>query len=217
MELATYKTKIKILKPSGIERAKVAFPVFRESDYMWEKFYIQTANVYNYNPVAKKLEQSTFEDGEWLIGGNNIKEKKINKNYIIKNFTLPDVKVGSIIELEYVIETPFVFSFEWHFQKNIPVIYSKLRYRTNSPFVYANHLNSDRKFDEYSEEVLKTRSTSLKETAITFGMKNIPAFKENNKNDMITLYFQLNKQRLSTMEYEYIVRDWKEYSKEILA
>ena len=217
----TYKTKIKILKPSGIERAKFAIPVFQESEYMWENFYVQTANVYNYNPITKQIEQSTYQDEEWLIGGKKTKENKLNKNFTIKNFTFPDVKVGSIIEIEYVIETPFVFSFEWLFQKNIPVVYSKLRYRANAPLVYVQHLNSNKKFDEYNEELLRTYSSTIKQMAFTFGMKDIAAFKIGNKNDMLTLYFQL-KQKISienenVMGSEEIVGNWKEYSNEILA
>ena len=221
----TCKIKIKILKPSGIERAKFAFPVFQESEYMWEKFYVQTANVYNYDTITKKTETSTFEDEEWLIGGKKTKENKLNSNYTVKNFTLSDVKVGSIIELEYVIETPFGFSFEWQFQKNIPVVYSKIRYRANAPLIYVQHLNSDKKFDEYNEEVLKTYSSTVKQMAFTFGMKDIPAFKAGNKNDMLTLYFQLKKQAFIGSNYqskdlmatEEIVSNWKEYSNEILA
>ena len=218
----TYKTKIKILKPSGIERAKFAIPIFKESEYIWENFYVQTATIYNYDSI-NKIVATKFEDEEWLIGGKKTKENKLNKNYTVKNFTLPDVKVGSVIELEYAIETPFGFSFEWQFQKDIPVVYSKFRYRTNSPLVYAYRLNSNKKFDEYYEDVLRTTSSTSKEAAHVFGMKNLSAFKKGSENGILTLYFQLKGQReasnsiYQTQDKSFeIVRDWKEYSYEIL-
>ena len=209
----SYKTKIKILKPSGIERAKFAIPVFNESEYVWEKFYIQTANVYNYNSITKQLEKSTFEDEEWLFGGKKTKETKLNSNYIIKKFTLPNVKVGSIIELEYIIETPFVFAFSWQFQKNIPVVYSNFCYRTAPYSTYGYYLNSDKKFDYYNEEIIKNYSDARKEKILTFVIKNIPAFKPDNKNGMLTLEFQYNEPNPHTAT----LRDWNEFNTEILA
>jgi len=219
----TYKTKIKILKESGIERAKFAIPVYKESEYIWDNFYIQTANVFNYDSTANKMIKTSFEDEEWLIDVKKIKEHKLNKNFVIKNFALRDVKVGSIIEVEYAIETPFGFSFQWQYQKDIPVVYSKIRYRTNSPLIYAYRLNSDKKFDEFYEDVIRTQSSTSKETAYVLGMKNIPAFKPGSKNEILTIYFQLKEQKAVTntafqtdvKSFE-IARDWKEYSYEIL-
>jgi len=218
----TYKIKIKILKPSGIERAKFAIPVFRESEYMFENFYIQIANVYNYDTITKKIVKATFEDEEWVVRGRNTKENKLNKNYIIKMFTMPDVKVGSIVELEYAIETPFVFSFQWQYQRNIPVMYSKIRYRTVPHLAYNYRLNSDRKFDEFNEELLflkEDRNNSQREKAFNFGMRNIPAYnKDKNQNKgMLAIDFQLFEQRYNVGDAVDIVKTWKDFSKEILA
>ncbi|MDR0829631.1 MAG: DUF3857 domain-containing protein [Prevotellaceae bacterium] len=213
----TYKTKIKILKSSGVERGKFAIPIFKESEYMFEKFYIQTANVYNYNTQTNQIEQSVFEDEAWLIAGKKVKEVKLNNNYTINEFTLPNVKVGSIIELEYVVETPFVFSFQWQFQKSIPVIYSKIRCRTNAFYAYTSRLNSNKKFDEYNEETLLEQIFNQREKAFTFGMKNLPSLKKDSKSRMLAIDFQLQEQRHGTVSSFKVFCDWKEYSSEILS
>ena len=212
-----YKMKIKILKESGMERAKFAIPVFNGNVYMWDKFTIQSVNVYNYDTINKKIEKKNFKDKESIIGGKFINDNDLNSNYTIKNFALNDVSVGSIIELEYAIETPFIFSFQWQFQKNIPIVYSKLRYQTTPFLIYVYQLNNDKKFDEYYEEYLKAQSKTANEKSYVFGMKNIPAFKNNKENDVLTINFQLNEQRNPyTMTNYDVVPIWQTYSNEII-
>jgi hypothetical protein len=220
--IKNYNIKIKVLQPSGVKQANFAIPVFKESEYMWEKFYIRSAKVFNLDNNNLKL--STFEDENCLIGCKNVKEEAIGKNWVVKKFTLPDVKVGSIILLQYTIETPFIFSFDWQFQKNIPVVYSKIRYRTIPHYSYTYRHNSDKKLDEYNEESLRTfenremLGTNIREKAFTFGMKDLPAFKENGKNDMLEVAFQLKEQRAYREEKHYeAIATWKEFSSEILA
>jgi len=52
---------------------------------------------------------------------------KLDKNYIVKKFTLPNVKEGSILEYSYVTQSDFTYTLEdWYFQGAYPCKFSSL-------------------------------------------------------------------------------------------
>ena len=184
------KIKIKILKQSGINYADFEIPLYEEgrnSDILT----INEAVVYNY------------EENTTALDRKKVFEEKISNNWKVKKFTMPNVKEGSIIELDYMIETPFFFNMgTWEFQKRIPVVYSKLRYRAIPYYEYSSLLKGASKFTEYSRNVLDARiqigNYLYQEVEFIFGEKNIPAFRDeefitNPKNYMLSLIFQMSK------------------------
>src|SRR5690606_3529815 len=49
-----------------------------------------------------------------------------NKFYNIHKFAIPNVKVGSVIEVMYTLESPFIYNFRsWEFQSDIPKLKSE--------------------------------------------------------------------------------------------
>ena len=49
-----------------------------------------------------------------------------SKFYDAKKFAIPNVKEGSVIEVFYTLESPFVFQFRsWEFQSEIPKLQSE--------------------------------------------------------------------------------------------
>jgi len=62
---------------------------------------------------------------------------RFDKNYIIKKFTLPNVKEGSIIEFSYKTFSAFIFSLdEWYFQGNYPCKYSSFTLKLPEYYQY---------------------------------------------------------------------------------
>jgi len=99
-------TKVKILKKEGFSWANAQFP--SNQGYFVKGF---THNLENGQIVSTKLEKDQIFPVEYAKG-----------RYIVK-FTMPNVKVGSVIE--YRINYPGIPN-NWNFQLPIPVIWSEL-------------------------------------------------------------------------------------------
>lgn len=107
------KLKIKIYKKEGYDWANFSVP-FSTGEYGQS---VDVKNAATYNIVAGKIEKTKLKsDGEF--------EEKVNKYWSRKKITMPNVKEGSIIELEYEIKDKGIGSIdEWYFQSSIPINY----------------------------------------------------------------------------------------------
>ncbi len=122
--------KLKIYKKGGYEWANTVVPFYiggnnRES--------VTFSKAITYNLVNGQIEKTKAKSE------NEFSEQK-NKYWGLRKMTMPNVKVGSIIELKYTIYSPFISNFpEWKFQKTIPVNFSE--YTTDIPeyFFYNVH------------------------------------------------------------------------------
>jgi hypothetical protein len=86
-----------------------------------------TFNIENGKVVKQKLER----DG--------IFSEKESKNYQITKFTMPNVKVGSVIDVMYFVTSPYTFSLKpWYFQNAIPVRKSVCHLKIPEYYIYKN-------------------------------------------------------------------------------
>jgi hypothetical protein len=113
------RVRIKILKDKGLNRANIHIKYY--SFGARENVKGISAQTYNLDEAGNikitKLDKKLVYD------------KKLNKRYSEIAFTLPEVKVGSVIEYKYTIEG--VGARRWYFQQSIPVQLS--RYAVNFP------------------------------------------------------------------------------------
>ncbi len=109
-------TRIKILKKTGYDYADFEIPLYNTASGE-EKILGLKAVTYNSN--KGKLEKSK------LKGGDVFKDK-YNSNWILTKFSMPNVNVGSIIEVKYTIMSDFNYKLpDWKFQDYIPVLWSE--------------------------------------------------------------------------------------------
>jgi hypothetical protein len=105
--------RIKILNNKGFDAANFSIFLYSQN-FDVEKlkdFKAQTYNLENNSVVTSKLDVKDIFD------------EKVKKNLVKKKFTFPAVKVGSIIEVEYVIKSDFLFNLQpWSFQGEYPCI-----------------------------------------------------------------------------------------------
>jgi len=212
--------KIKILKQAGIEYANIEIPYYVDDNHNgFEEIRNVEARTYNYTNAT--LTKTEFD-------AKKIFDEKINEKWNVKKFAMPDVKEGSVIEVKYEIVTPFYFNMgEWNFQKRIPVVHSKLEYRAIPYYEYTYIAKGINKFDEYSSKVINNdvRFGNLlyREMSYVFGLKDIPAFRDEEfisspQNYMISLNFQLSKYNFPRGGSKEIMTTWpqmiKDFSKE---
>lgn len=112
------KTRLKVLKPEGkcVADKKI---VFQESETNRTTKEIVTGlkatayNLENGKLVKTKMERSM------------INEERIDKNQKQLKFSVPQVKVGTVIEYEYRIQSDYYYNIrDWYAQSNIPVLYT---------------------------------------------------------------------------------------------
>lgn len=204
----TRRIKIKILKQAGIEYASFEIPYYMEGRD-WETIEYIEGTTYNY------------ENGELsktALTKNNIFEEKINNNLNIKKITFADVREGSVIELKYKIVTPYFYHMrEWQFQRKIPVVYSRLKYKAIPYYEYAYLAKGLSQFDEQTSVLLSGEKRFgrlvYQEQEFTFGKKDIPAFKDEkyitSVNDyMMAIKFQLSKYYSPNGSSEELITTW---------
>lgn len=210
------KTKIKILKQAGVKYATIEIPYYTENRD-WEMIYNIEATTYNYGDG--KLTKSELDT-------KNIFEEKINDRVRVKRITLPDVREGSLVEIGYTISTPYYFNMrKWEFQRKIPVIYSKLRYRAIPYYVYTYIARGITKFDEFKSEPqsneIRFGQLLYREMIYDFGLKNIAAFKDeeyitSEKDYMASLDFQMSQINYPNGSSKQIISTWPDMCNDFL-
>lgn len=123
-------TRIKILKENGLDWANQQVLLYNNNKGSQERLSPikgQTYNLVNGQVEKTKLKNSSEFREKW------------SEHYDKVKFTMPNARVGSIIEFEYQITSEFLFNFrDWAFQHSIPVAWSE--YRTYIPEYYKYQL-----------------------------------------------------------------------------
>jgi transglutaminase-like putative cysteine protease len=143
-------TRIKILSKDGLDRANFSIPLFHSggSDEKLSGLKAVTYNLENGKVVESKLKSEA------------VFKEKYDANIDITKITLPNVKVGSVIEITYRVLSDFVVNFQdWEFQRDIPVVLSE--YRATVP----EYFNYDKYMQGYI--VLSANEHSRKPNSIT--------------------------------------------------
>ena len=124
------KTKIKIYNKDGYDWGNFEMLLYNQ---MNAKQTLEIKSAYTYNLVGDKIEKSKLKsDGEFV--------EKVNEYWTKKKITMPNVKEGSIIEIEYSIKDEGTGLIdEWTFQDEIPVDFSEYTTLIPEYYVYNTH------------------------------------------------------------------------------
>lgn len=109
------KTRIKILNSNQLDQANQEVYLFIGEE---DRETIGSLKGTTYNLENGKIEENSLKK-------DAIFKESIENKYATTRFAMPNVKVGSIIEYEYTIRSPFIHSLpNWKFQHEIPTIVS---------------------------------------------------------------------------------------------
>jgi len=204
---SSYYQKIKFFTKENFEHATYTIPLTNES------------NVINIKAVTHNNLDKTYLDEDLIY------EERINDDKREVKFTLPNLKEGSIIEVEYTVETPIKFNLtSWVFQSDIPVKYSQFKASIPGNYVFNRKLSGFLKLKTNTSEVKRNcfiishfeRASSCE--VVTYAMENIPAFIEEeymtDKDNFISkIKFELSEyQRINGTKDKY-TSTWKDVDK----
>lgn len=215
-----YHARIKILNVRGLGEANFEIPLYR-SGANYEK--LRTVRATSFSLENSSLKETSFD-------AKNIMVENRNKYWQIVKFAVPDVRVGSVIEVAYEIETPFIYNFKsWSFQSDIPKV--KSTYVANIPALYNYNvsLSGYLKLSRNESKLIKSclgRSTthqggfSVDCSHFTYGMVNIPAFIEEDfmtsrKNFLSAIHFELSEIRQLDGGVDRVTKEWKDAESEL--
>jgi transglutaminase-like putative cysteine protease len=208
-------TKIKILSKAGFKYGEIEIPYYKEKQKAEEVYDIEayTYNQENGLPKISKLDK------------DNIFNEKTSGNWYNKKFAMPDVKEGSVIEFRYKIESPYFFNFrDWSFQSKIPEVYSEFTFRMIPFYEYHCILQGAAKCDYSKSEVgvekKRIGEIEYKEKTFVFGMRNVPAFRDEDYITSVNDYIMKMEFQLAVVYYmtgtkQEIITTWPAYIKEL--
>ena len=170
------KNRLKVLKPEGkrVADGQIVF-IDREAAHGTRETVVSlkgTAyNMENGKVVKTKMDKSM------------INEERLDKNQKVTKFSVPQVKVGTVIEYEYTISSDFFYNIrDWNAQQDIPVLYAK--YHTTIPqwFIFNFEERGKTTFEKKTENgsttaILRGASEQIDATIRTFTGRNLPALK----------------------------------------
>ena len=221
-----FQVKIRIYKKEGLDWANFKIPYYigyknLDADYV----DIVSGNTYNLEN-DKIVKSKVTSEGRF--------KEKVNENWGAKSVTFPNVKEGSIIELEYKLRTQDISTLpDFQFQYSIPVNYAE--YKTEIPafYVYSGikrgYIDMDIKQEvspvsksyESSADMSKSdRRLSYNQVEATYKASNIPAVKDEDFINNINNYYGKIEQELQMIQYpdekpKNITTTWEDVAKSI--
>jgi transglutaminase-like putative cysteine protease len=125
--LLEYHVKIKILKTEGLDQANFRILLRKNGS---TKEFIREVEGFTYNVIGGSLRKTPMPRKSTFT-------TSLNEYRDESTFTLPEVQVGSVIEVRYILESPFIFNFyPWRFQSEIPKQRSEFWARIPANYVY---------------------------------------------------------------------------------
>lgn len=218
--------KVHILNKNGYDAGDISILLYNSgrSEESVRGLKAVSYNLENGKVVETKLEKSS------------IFTESINNKWSMVKFTLPNLKEGTIFEIEYTLTSEFIFNFHpWEFQGNYPRLWSEYKAAIPQFMVYLFlaqgyhpfHINTNRSYNTVfsvsstgSSGRSQNVSLSSSVTEYRWVMKDVPALKDESytttvKNHISKIEFQLNEYR-DPLEYKKIMHSWTALSKELM-
>lgn len=222
----TRKVRIKINNANGVDAADFVIPLYTDGAAT-EK--IMGLKAYSFNLEGNEVVKTELKNDQ-------VFSDKLSKNLVVRKFSVPGAKAGSIIDVSYSIESDFLRNLQnWIFQGEYPRYWSEYTVAIPSFFNYVvlsqgyNNFYKTKR-SETSEKfniVVPTeggtgRSYNAEETSVvnysTWIMKNVKALKEEPftsslNNHISKIDFQMNYIRFEGQPGRSVMAAWPEVVK----
>ncbi|MGZ5135381.1 MAG: hypothetical protein ACXWCG_09530 [Flavitalea sp.] len=219
--------RARVLNKSGYDIGNIEIGLYSNGDAEEE---LENLKAVCYNLENGKVIETKLE------GKSAIFTDKINKNLVIKKFTFPNMKEGSIIEFEYKIKSDFIFNLQpWEFQGEYPCLWSEYNVAMPSFYSYVTltqgyhpYLIKDVKQSRSNFNMADIRTTGATERAsftalvtdFRWVMKDIPALKEESYTSTLSNHISRIEFQLSSIgepfQYQKVMASWDMVAKELM-
>lgn len=208
---------IKILKKEGLDEANILIPLYKSESKSQRILALKASS---YNAESNRIQETP-------ANAKNIFTENEHKYKDVKKLTIPNVRVGSVIEVQYTIDDPFFVS-NFHpyvFQSHIPKISSEYWATIPGNYDYSISWKGFLKLKKNEGELLKDcfdLGGSMKADCARykFGMENVPAFIVEDfmtakSNFMAAVNFELSEIRYFDGRVDKVTKAWKDADSEV--
>ncbi|MEI9919161.1 MAG: transglutaminase domain-containing protein [Bacteroidota bacterium] len=209
-----YHVKIKILRQEGLSQANIEIPLYKSNtrEETIRDIYASSFNTVNGKIVETKLES------------RSIFTEKNGKYYNFTKFAIPNAKVGSVIEYQYRMRSPFIFNFRtWDFQSDIPKVVSEYHTIIPANFTFnvtlRGYLNLANHDSEIAAECFRVSGGTADCAISKYAMKDIPAFKDEEfmtakANFLSSIRYELQQVKDFNGAINKYTKEWKDADQE---
>lgn len=218
--------RIKILKPQGVSYADVSIPYYSPSDKDEGQERASGVEGCSYN----------MEKGECIktsLKRDLISDERVNQYHRLLKFSLPAVKVGTVIEYYYKLYSDYFAHIDnWMMQEEIPVLYNQYKITIPNVFIYNIELRGkdyiESKEKESSMHATTTATSGLARRAedfsvsareLTFTSQNLPAIRQDEsycwcpEDYKIQISFDLEGTNFPGEQYKPLSQKWEDVDK----
>jgi hypothetical protein len=213
--LLEYHVKIKILTKKGLDRANFEIPL-RKGERSKET--IRSVEGTTYNLVNNAITTAQFNSKQVFT-------TNLHQYRDVYKFTMPAVTVGSIIEVRYILESPFIFNFwPWKFQSDIPKLKSEFWARVPGNYIYNMSLQGFLKLHMNESLLIKDCFVPGANKAdcglYKYSMINVPAFVEEDymtasSNFISGINFELSEIKHFDGRVTKYTKTWRDVDREL--
>jgi hypothetical protein len=203
--------RIKILKKSGYDWANIEVPYYVNGS---TRDRVSGIKGFTYNLEDGKVQKDKLET-------KTVFEEKRNEYWLIKKFTMPNVKEGSVIDVSYVVTSDRIYNLrEWEFQSTIPTVWSEYRARIPEYFDYKFLMQGYHGL--HKNENQKEGAANMADNSYVWVMKDLPALKEEKYITSLTDYqskieFELQQVRFPGQAARIMTGSWNKVTDDLLA
>ena len=207
-----YYYRIKIFDKTTFDLANITVNQYKEKK-------VKDIKAITYNLTESGAVHKSY------LSTDKIYSIKESKNWTTKKFTLPNIKEGCVIEYKYSVISPYLGIADWYFQSSIPKIKSEVDAAILGNYSYNVRIIGYLKLDKDNPSVKKKcvyiDGIGDGGCAIySYGMYNIPAFKEEDymlskKNYISRLAFDLKTYTNTRGQIERYTTTWKEADRKL--
>ncbi len=223
-------TRIKILTKNGLNWGDFRIPLYKRGS--------DDEKVSNLKAVTYNLEDGKIVESKLKKDG--VFRETVDANWDQMKLTFPNVKEGSVVEINYKVNSPFLTNFQdWYFQSTIPVVFSEYRARIPEYFSYDRYMqgyislavvedhneNSTIRLTSFErsqgnnvQSHATTNNIDLIETHYRWVAQDVPAFKPEPYMTAVSNYiskinFELSYIKFPNRPVEPFLGNWKDINK----
>lgn len=217
--IVEYHVRIKLFNRDGYEHANIVLPAYKDESGeridVLSEIKAVTINVIDGRVVSVPLDK------------RQLFKEEASRYLTNTKFTFPSLQDGSIIEYSYRLVSPHIFNFKtWYLQDDIPKINSVFEAIIPAMYTYNVILRGpyplgteDAKLDR---GCFRIAGRDIDCSHMTYGMKNIPAFVEEDymtaaSNFKSAIYFEISDiYRLNGANLK-ITKEWRDVDRELVS
>lgn len=125
------KKRIKILSQEGTDEANISIPYYEPANNSGAKESLRSIKATAYNMENGKMIKTKMES-------KLIFDERLDKQHKVTKFTIPQTKVGTVIEYQYTKTSDFYYQIDdWYAQEDIPTLYTQYDIEIPEFFVFS--------------------------------------------------------------------------------